>query len=129
MSSHPLHTRRQALRLLGALLATGAVTGLAGCKRRSADDPVFLSRTHTDAAEALGQAWLEQDGKASADELAERFMGGASLADYQGKPDQLRALLYARIRRDFVERRTARLDGWLLSRTELDVYAYVAVAG
>ncbi|MFO7567710.1 MAG: hypothetical protein R6X02_34025 [Enhygromyxa sp.] len=127
MSNRQLHTRREALRLLGALIASGAATGLAGCKRRAANDVVVATRTHAEAAKTLGVAWLEQNGKASAKELAARFLGGASLADYDNKPDELRALLHQRIRQDFAEGRTARLDGWLMSTTELDVYAYVAV--
>jgi len=130
MSNKQLHTRREALRLFGALIASGAATGLvglAGCKRRAANDVVVATRTDLDAAKTLGEAWLEQNGKASADQLAARFMGEDSLASYEGKPDELRAKLYQRIRQDFAEGRTARLDGWLMSTTELDVYAYVAV--
>ena len=128
MSTRPLHTRRQALGLLGALFATGvAAAALPGCNRKADKDVLVLSRAHRDAAKALGDAWIEQNGKESAEELAARFMGGASLADYEGKPDELRALLYERIRKDFAEGRTAKLGGWLMSTTELDVYAYVAV--
>lgn len=128
--SKTLHSRREALRLLGALISSGAAIGLAGCKRRPAvdgGDPVMATRSDLDAAKILGEAWLDQNGKASAEELAARFMGKDSLANYEGKPDELRARLHEQIRKDFGEGRTARLDGWLMSTTELDVYAYIAV--
>jgi len=129
MSAGRVHGRREALGLLAALLATGVAGGLAGCNWRANRDVLVATRGDRDAAKAIGEAWLDQNDEVpkSADELAARFMGDASLADYKDKPNELRAMLYERIREDFAEGRTARLGGWLMSTTELDVYAYVAV--
>jgi len=43
-----------------------------------------------------------------------------------GPSDDLRAIFDARIRADFAQGRTRRIDGWVLSETEVRLYAVLA---
>lgn len=124
MTSDTRIDRRQALILLGSL----AALGLGACKRREDEDPIVHARRYLDAAKRLGKAWLDAGAQApTAASVANHALAGRSIADLVGREDEARELLRARVREDFAKGRTARLQGWLLSRAELEVYAYVAL--
>lgn len=115
----PIH-RRQALLLLSALPALG----LFACLRRG--NPFVESRRHLDAAKVLGRAWLETGAEPpTAESMARLVLGTASLDALDA--DRTRELLRTRVREDFATGRTARLGGWMLSRAELEVYAFVTL--
>ncbi len=45
-----------------------------------------------------------------------------------GSPDQVRALLDEKIRKDFRAGRVRRIDGWVLSETEIRLFSIAAAA-
>lgn len=45
-----------------------------------------------------------------------------------GSPEQIRALLEAKIRKDFRAGRVRRVDGWVLSETEIRLFSIAAAA-
>lgn len=45
-----------------------------------------------------------------------------------GSPDEVRAMLDGRIRADYRDGRVRRVDGWVLSETEITLFAAVAAA-
>jgi hypothetical protein len=113
-------TRREALILLAALAASG-------CARRgeTAGPVPAMVAMRLDATEshAIGKAWLARRSSESADALAKRVLGEGAPAT----PSALWAHVRDRVRADFGAGRTERLQGWLLSETELALYGFIAL--
>lgn len=107
--------RRELFALAGAVLLA--------CGEKPPPLPL-APRAHLDAARAVGRAWLDDGGQPrdvqalSADLLA-GFPGGDAAA--------FTAHLLARHRDDLAAERTTRAGGWLLSRTEAHLYAWLSL--
>jgi len=124
-------TRRRFFAL--AAIAIGSTVGLIvrgfARLRSTADVARDLARLAGDPASArvLGLIYLDSAaGRADAEYLDEIVVGnlsGARAAD----PQRLRELVGARIRRDWADGDTVRLDGWVLARTEVRLCALVAL--
>lgn len=115
------------------VLAAGLAAPLLTQAHASAADPVAACRASLarlfpnsiDAARALGAA-CHHDG-----DVATLIHALCPSADERrqlaaGSVDELRAMLDTKIRADFTEGRTRRIDGWVLSETETRLYAILA---
>lgn len=117
-------TRREALRCLAALGAIPVV----GCIGET--DPASLVALRRDrrSAELLGRAWLAgQRPEPSAQELVARICGESGCAGFADDGERMRRLIRARHRSDFEQGRLVSVDGWLMSQTEVALYALVAI--
>ena len=124
--------RRRFLQLsagLVALLAIPSVPHLTG--GQEVLDP-FAAQwqrlfSRPDSASAIGQVYLQANPQeADAAWLVEQItqdMAGR-VVDFAGvRGDDLKTLLQERIRQDFAEENTVKLNGWMLARTEARLYA------
>ncbi len=111
-------SRREVLVLLAALAA-------AGCGRGGTDrlDPLIALRLDRKQARAIGRAWLDRRSEEHPHVLAHRVLGEGAPAT----PSALWAHVRQRVRDDFDAGRTERLQGWLLSKTELALYGFIAL--
>lgn len=120
-------SRRRAL----AGLAAGAIAGPGAVSAMAPFDPVerclsiFVDRG---AAAALGR----ECARVMPDVTCARTLAGRLLEDADNHAGatlgEVRAGLSERIRRDFAEARTIQVDGWLLARTEAQLYLLAALA-
>lgn len=115
----------------GTALATGSVFYVDNelpRERQSALKHYLKSRQ---ALSKLGTAYLsEHPDKADADALvASLFNDETSEYDVGAKVSlsELQTLLAAKVKSDFVNHRLVRIDGWMVSRTEAQLSALVAV--
>ncbi len=120
-------TRRQALRYLTALGALPLHT-LIGCSGET--DPAKLVALRRDrfSAALLGWAWLEDQSPApSATELVARICGESGCAEFADDSDRMRRSIAERHRSDFERGNPISVEGWLMSETEVALYALVAI--
>ena len=119
-------TRRQALRYLAAL-GVLPLHSLIGCSVET--DPSKLATLRRDrfSAALLGRAWLDdQSPEPDATELLARICGESGCADFNDN-DRMRRLIAERHRSDFERGNLVSVDGWLMSETEVALYALVAI--
>jgi hypothetical protein len=86
-----------------------------------------------DSARVIGQAFLRltpEEGSSGAlvTAIGAGLPGGIAALDDPIEPDDLRALLAARIQRDFADDAVVELEGWIVSRTEARLCGIVALA-
>ncbi len=120
-------TRRQALRYLAALGAL-PLQSLVACRRET--DPAELVDLRRDrkSAALLGRAWLdEQSPEPNATELVTRICGESGCADFADDSDRMRRSIAERHRSDFERGNLISVEGWLMSETEVALYALVAI--
>ncbi len=120
-------TRRQALRYLAAL-GVLPLHSLVGCSVET--DPAKLAALRRDrfSAALLGRAWLDdQSPEPDATELLARICGESGCADFGDDNDRMRRLIAERHRFDFERGNLVSVDGWLMSETEVALYALVAI--
>ena len=125
MTHRLLASRRRALQqlaaLAGALGLSTPMTALA-CRdeREALDEAIAALLPSRASAAAVGDAYLRQAPReASAARLEALVLGSMREAGLPVTPAGLRR----RIERDFAEERIVRLDGWLLSATEVRLCA------
>ena len=120
-------TRRQALRYLAALGAL-PLYPLAGCSRETDPAELVALRRDRKSAALLGRAWLDdQSPEPSATELMERICGESGCADFADDSDRMRRSIAERHRSDFERGNLISVEGWLMSETEVALYALVAI--
>ncbi len=120
-------TRRQALRYLAAL-GVLPLHSLVGCSVET--DPAKLAALRRDrfSAALLGWAWLEDQSPApSATELVARICGESGCAEFEHDSDRMRRSIAERHRSDFERGNLVSVGGWLMSETEVALYALVAI--
>lgn len=103
------------------MLASAALLGCGG-----SDGPTLplAPRTHLAAAQEIGRAWLDGGGYPNArHELAADLLQGFGGQD----PTRFTTHLLTRHQADLLEGRSTRVQGWLLSRTEALLYAWLAL--
>lgn len=111
--------------------ATGlAIFSLSGCSRvataRLSAELVALT-TDRPAVNAIGNAYLEKEPRATLEMLAQRLAAELAWRETMTR-DELADHLLARIQRDFEEGRTLRVKAWVLSQTEVRWAALVALS-
>ena len=79
---------------------------------------------HTDAARAIGEAYVRQLGlDASAESIRKASLGALEVIERaSSQQNAIRALGLA-VRRDFQQGRSVQLEGWIVSRTEAELCA------
>lgn len=98
-----------------------AADSFAACRDRLA----ALFPNSLDAARALGGVCGEDcSAETLLDRLCETPGGRGQLAS--ASPDELRAAIDAKIRADYRQGRTRRIEGWMLSETETRLFAIIA---
>ena len=123
----PRFTRRQALRYPAALGAL-PLQSLVACSRET--DPAKLVALRRDrlSAALLGWAWLEEQSPVpSATELVARICGESGCAEFEDDSDRMRRSIAERHRSDFERGNLISVEGWLMSETEVALYALVAI--
>ena len=120
-------TRRQALRYLAALGAL-PLQSLVACSRETDPAELVALRRDRESAALLGWAWLEDQSPApSATELVARICGESGCAEFEHDTDRMRRSIAERHRSDFERGHLVSVQGWLMSETEVALYALVAI--
>ena len=120
-------TRRQALGCLAALAAL-PLPGSVACGRELDPARLVVLRRDRHSATQLGRAWLAlQSPTPSAAALVARICAEHECASLDDD-EQLHRVVTEQHRADFAEGRLVSLDGWLLTETEVALYALVAIA-
>lgn len=117
-------TRRRAL---GYLAVLGAIP-LLRCAQET--DPLRLVAQRRDlrSAERLGRAWLDdQSPTPGAAELVARICGETGCAEFAHDTERMRDRIAERHRSDFERGNLVSVKGWLMSETEVALYALVAL--
>ncbi len=127
--------RRSAVRTLGAagaaLAPYVAQPGLPSVAHVPLERWLRTMLADLDSARRVGQAYLAKaPDEASRDRLMAQLFprldpGGAQITD---RPESWRESFAMRCRRDFVEGQTVRVDGWVLSLTEVRLCALASLA-
>ena len=77
----------------------------------------------TDAARAIGEAYVRQLGDTSAESIRKASLGALEVIERaSSQQNAIRALGLA-VRRDFQQGRSVQLEGWIVSRTEAELCA------
>jgi hypothetical protein len=129
--------RRRVLQLLVAssgLCVAGVVPmqlRWCGDRHRTLRVRLLDSLYHGESARAIGHRFLSrhpEEGNAAVLErhITESIPGGA-MRLVAAKDEELRRCLATRVRQDFVEDRVVRIDGWILSSTEVRLCALAAL--
>jgi len=124
MTSYP--RREFLLRALAAcgtpfLMPLASVEGLQKPQAGTAAAGYFGGRT--DAARAIGEAYVRQLGDTSAESIRKASLGALEVIERaSGQQNAIRALGLA-VRRDFQQGRSVQLEGWIVSRTEAELCA------
>ena len=81
---------------------------------------------HTDAARAIGEAYLRQLGlDTSAESVRKASLGALQLIERASNQQNAISALGLAVRRDFQQGRSVQLEGWIVSRTEAELCALV----
>ena len=124
MNSYP--RREFLLRALAAcgtpfLMPLASVQGLQKPQAGTAAAGYFGGRT--DAARAIGEAYVRQLGDTSAESIRKASLGALEVIERaSSQQNAIRALGLA-VRRDFQQGRSVQLEGWIVSRTEAELCA------
>jgi len=124
MTSYP--RREFLLRALAAcgtpfLMPLASVEGLQKPQAGTAAAGYFGGRT--DAARAIGEAYVRQLGDTSAESIRKASLGALEVIERaSSQQNAIRALGLA-VRRDFQQGRSVQLEGWIVSRTEAELCA------
>jgi hypothetical protein len=124
MNSYP--RREFLLRALAAcgtpfLMPLASVEGLQKPQAGTAAAGYFGGRT--DAARAIGEAYVRQLGDTSAESIRKASRGALEVIERaSSQQNAIRALGLA-VRRDFQQGRSVQLEGWIVSRTEAELCA------
>ena len=124
MNSYP--RREFLLRALAAcgtpfLMPLASVEGLQKPQAGTAAAGYFGGRT--DAARAIGEAYVRQLGDTSAESIRKASLGALEVIERaSSQQNAIRALGLA-VRRDFQQGRSVQLEGWIVSRTEAELCA------
>jgi len=124
MNSYP--RREFLLRALAAcgtpfLMPLASVEGLQKPQAGTAAAGYFGGRT--DAARAIGEAYVRQLGDTSAESIRKASQGALEVIERaSSQQNAIRALGLA-VRRDFQQGRSVQLEGWIVSRTEAELCA------
>lgn len=116
-----------------ALAAPSLLSALAGCGP-DAELGGRLAGFYGDpeAAAAVGRVWLAASPEEADRALLIERMADGSLDEWERlarrDPEALRAAVRARHRTDFAEDRVVRLNGWILSETEVRLCALAALS-
>ena len=122
MNSYP--RREFLLRALAAcgtpfLMPLASVEGLQKPQAGTAAAGYFGGRT--DAARAIGEAYVRQLGDTSAESIRKASLGALEVIERaSSQQNAIRALGLA-VRRDFQQGRSVQLEGWIVSRTEAEL--------
>lgn len=125
--------RRTILGLIAACLPVSrAASALDSALAEPGDaDRLLALFSDPSSAAAVGSAYLDvRDGAADAAALVDEFVG--SDVGFRARLDsmtqrELRKYVRERVKEDFLAGRTSSVDGWVLSHTELLLYALAAV--
>jgi len=124
MNSYP--RREFLLRALAAcgtpfLMPLASVEGLQKPQAGTAAAGYFGGRT--DAARAIGEAYVRQLGDTSAESIRKASLAALEVIERaSSQQNAIRALGLA-VRRDFQQGRSVQLEGWIVSRTEAELCA------
>ena len=84
----------------------------------------YFGTTQADAARAIGEAYLKHMGiESSPAVILAAAAGTLALIDAARTQTAITAAVVAAVRRDFQEGRVVHLQGWVLSRTEVELCA------
>jgi hypothetical protein len=132
MTQRAVYSRRRFLYVVGAA-ASAAVLGVGlAVRRRGKEEPAAARLTallgDPRAARALGAVWVAANREQSrpadlAGGLLRDLGPGATSAD----PQVLRRLVAERVHGDYAAGRVGKVDGWVLSETEIRLCALAAV--
>ena len=101
-----------------------ASAALLGCGGGGGTPLPLAPRAHLDAAREIGRSWLDGGGYPhDRQELSADLLQGFGGQD----PARFTTHLLVRHQADLLQGRTTRVQGWLLSRTEALLYAWLAL--
>jgi hypothetical protein len=124
MNSYP--RREFLLRALAAcgtpfLMPLASVEGLQKPQAGTAAAGYFGGRT--DAARAIGEAYVRQLGLTSAESIRKASLGALEVIERASSQQNAISALGLAVRRDFQQGRSVQLEGWIVSRTEAELCA------
>jgi hypothetical protein len=122
-------TRRHALQLLAATSVSGT-PGILAVEAAGSRRCDFLTSImqHRQSARAIGRSYLRASpAEASISRLLASLAADGLAKVRLGPPMTLRAAAAHCIRNDFLQRRTVKVDGWVLSLTEARLCALCAL--
>ncbi len=122
--------RRAFLFEYGSLMLVASGLAWTGCGRSdpksSSLDTVVRSRQHILHASRVGEEWIRNsDSAVSAESLVAELLAGI---DPEVGVNALRSELLRKHRSDFQSGGTVEVQGWILSRTEVALYALVSLS-
>ena len=121
-------TRRQALVYAAALGMFPLSLPGCGSESERPERRLVASRRDRCGARTVGRVWLEtQQREPSAAELVQLICGDETCAEREDDVERLRRLIIERHLADFERGNLVSVRGWVMSETEVALYALVAL--